>query len=404
MDPDHPGMLPVKVKPHAQGRFHRTPIDKPAALAVIPRTYCRYGVDPYLVRKDLESLSAPAAILVTSVMTYWYPGVRETIAILREVFSGTPILLGGIYASLLTDHARTLGADEVVVGPAEDTLPAILYEKTGISSNGCVSGPEFSPALDLMRKPRFLPLLTSRGCPFRCAYCASVRISPPFVERDPIDAVNEIQSAALRYGISDVALYDDAFLVNAENHALPVLEAVAERVPGLRWHCPNGLHASAITPRVASAMKRAGFETIRIGLESSSDKFHSLAGGKTNVRSFLWAVANLKAVGFSARQIGVYLLVGLPGQTRQAIEDDVDRVLAVGAYPKLAEYSPIPGTKMWPAALNSARFPIDKEPLFQNCTFLPVANPEVDSGFLRSTRKRISVALSRESVEQNTTK
>ena len=137
-------------------------------------------------------------------------------------------------------------------------------------------------------------------------------------------------------------------------------------------------------------MKKAGFETIRIGLESSSDDFHARTGGKTNLEAFYQAVENLKDAGFDRNQIGVYLLVGLPGQTVEQIEEDVDRVLAAGALPKLAEYSPIPGTRMWPEALAVARYAIDSEPLFQNCTLLPAAGPGVDAAFLQNLRRRIS--------------
>ncbi|HMK35920.1 MAG TPA: radical SAM protein [Desulfomonilaceae bacterium] len=390
LDPDHPDMKPVRSRLHGHGRFHRTPIPKPDVLQRIPRTYCRYGVSPDLVRRDLESIPNPEAILVTGIMTYWYPGVRETIQLLREVFPGKPILLGGVYPSLLPDHAGSVGADDVISGPVESVLAEILFRKTGLLSREVPPGPEFLPALDLMRKVRFLPLLTSRGCPFRCVYCASDLISPPFVRRTPAQVVDEIRATVDRYGISDIALYDDAFLVNAQSHALPILESVIDEIPGLRWHCPNGLHGSAITRKVASAMKRAGFETIRIGLESSSDEFHSRTGGKTNIRGFVAAVENLKEAGFSRKQIGVYLLVGMPGQSRTTIEADVERVLAAGAHPKLAEYSPIPGTTMWPQALERSRYPIDTEPLFHNCTLLPVAEPDVDPEFLQLTRKRIS--------------
>jgi hypothetical protein len=103
----------------------------------------------------------------------------------------------------------------------------------------------------------------------------------------------------------------------------------------------------------------------------------------------LKAVANLKEAGFSSEQIGAYLLVGLPGQSKAMIEDDVERVLLAGALPKLAEYSPIPGTEMWPKALQASRYPIDQEPLFQNCTLLPAAEPGVDAAFLQATRRRI---------------
>jgi radical SAM superfamily enzyme YgiQ (UPF0313 family) len=192
-----------------------------------------------------------------------------------------------------------------------------------------------------------------------------------------------------RYDIKDIALYDDAFLVEAHNYAIPILEGIAEKAPGMRWHAPNGLHATAIDRRVAAAMKKAGFETIRIGLESSSDEFHAHTGRKTDLASFTTAVANLKDAGFTREQMGAYLLVGLPGQSRAQIETDVDRVLDLGVRPKLAEYSPIPGTLMWQAALKADRYPIEREPLFHNCTLLPAAELDVDSDFLRKTRTRI---------------
>jgi hypothetical protein len=395
LDPDHPEMGPVKVGANAQGRFHRAPIQKPAALSGIARTFCRYGVAPEIVKKDLASMPRPCAILVTSFMTYWYPGVRETISLGREVFPGVPVLLGGVYASLMPGHAAEhCGPDAVISGPAEIGLFESLFEHTGLDIRGDHGRRNlgFSPALDLMRGVRFLPLLTSRGCPLRCAYCASARMLSRFVRRSPEAVIREIESAALHYRVRDIALYDDAFLVDSENHALPILEGAAERAPGMRWHTPNGLHASAITHRVAHALKKAGFETIRIGLESTSDGFHERTGGKTSLATFRSAVQNLKAVGFSTGQIGVYLMVGLPDQTRDQIEQDVEIVLREGAVPKLAEYSPIPGTSMWSSALRTARFPIQQEPLFHNCTLLPAASEGVDAEFLRVTRSRIRAA------------
>jgi radical SAM superfamily enzyme YgiQ (UPF0313 family) len=393
LDTDHPEMRPVKVRKHFHGRFAKRTIPKPRPLENISRTYSRYGVDPDIIRRELASIPVPQAVLVTSLMTYWYPGVRETIALLREIFPRVPLLLGGIYASLLPDHAReNCQPDEVLTGPGERVLFQALHRYTGIGlTHDPAAAPlEFEPALDLMERVKFLPLITSRGCPYRCAYCASRRLFDGFIQRNPEEVIREIESAVMKYGISDIALYDDAFLVNAREHALPILGVVAQRLPGLRWHTPNGLHAAAITPEVAAAMKTAGFETIRLGLESSSDDFHLRTGGKTNLEFFNHAIKNLKDVGFVGDQIGVYLLVGVPGQTAEQIEEDVDRVLAAGALPKLAEYSPIPGTRMWAEALKVARYAIDSEPLFQNCTLLPAAGTGVDTAFLQNLRRRVS--------------
>ncbi len=393
LDTDHPEMGRVKVRKHFHGRFAKKTIPKPPPLENMGRTYSRYGVEPDIIRSDLASIPTPQAILVTSLMTYWYPGVRETIALLREASPGVPLLLGGIYASLLADHAREIcQPDEVIIGPGERVVFQALHRHTGIgfTQDPAAAPLEFRPDLDLMRRVKFLPLITSRGCPYRCSYCASRQMFDGFIQRNPEEVIHEIESEVLKYGVSDIALYDDAFLVNAQEHALPILKAVERRIPDLRWHTPNGLHAAAITPEIAAAMKGAGFETIRIGLESSSDEFHSRTGGKTNLELFHQAVKNLKDVGFLRDQIGVYLLVGLPGQTSEQIEEDVDRVLAAGALPKLAEYSPIPGTRMWPDSLAVSRYAIDSEPLFQNCTLLPAAGPGVNTEFLQNLRHRIS--------------
>ncbi len=397
LDAHHPDMEVPKEKPNGTARFPRSPIQKPAALESIPRQFSRYGANPETVRKELASVPVPSAILVTSLMTYWYTGVRETIRLLREVYPHVPLLLGGIYASLLPDHAREhCQPNEIIVGPGEAQAARSLFRATGVAprDNERRPGLEFSPALDLLHHVRFLPLLTSRGCPYRCAYCASRRLVSSFVRRPVEEVVSEIRSARISYGIKDIALYDDAFLLNPADHAIPLLEAAASEVPGLRWHTPNGLHASAIDVPVAGAMKQAGFETIRIGLESSSDEFHKGMGRKTDFASFTTAVRNLQDAGFSADQIGAYLLVGLPGQSRGRIEDDVERVLRLGAHPKLAEYSPIPGTDMWPAALQRSRHPIAQDPLFHNCTLLSAAEPDVDWDFLQETRRLIRDRLS----------
>ncbi|MEW6112190.1 MAG: radical SAM protein [Thermodesulfobacteriota bacterium] len=393
LDSDHPSAGSVKMKPHGQGRFPKTQIAKPEPLKHVPRRYSRYGLDWEQVKNELRSLPEPRAIFVTSLMTYWYPAVHDAVRLLKEVFPDVPVFLGGVYATLLREHAQKFNpVDAIIPGPGESVLSRVLYEHTGLKpqSEMDTANLEFSPALDLMRTVRFLPLLTSRGCPFRCAYCASARLVDRYVRRPPDSVVAEIERAWLQYGVRDIALYDDAFLVDSHRRALPILRKVAQKIPGMRWHSPNGLHCSGIDAEVARAMKAAGFATIRLGFESSSDLFHERTGGKTSRQSFLAAVNHLQEAGFDARSIGAYLMVGLPGQTRGQIEEDVEFVLQAGAMPKLAEYSPIPGTTLWESALKHSPYPIDREPLFHNCSLLPTAAPDVEFAFLQRTRQRIS--------------
>jgi radical SAM superfamily enzyme YgiQ (UPF0313 family) len=380
-----------------RGKFPRQPVQKPEPLSSIPRLFCRYGAPVERVTDALKAAPEPAAVLVTSLMTYWYPGVRDGVALIRECFPDIPVLLGGGYATLLPRHAaRACAPDRVVQGAGEYRIGRALHELTGFAGTG---GPDagslaFHVAPDLLDRKPFLPLLTTRGCPYACTYCASRILAPAFVRRDPDDVVNTVFHAYQHLGLRDIVLYDDAFLFQPDVHALPIMEHLAQRCPGLRWHSPNGLHSSCIDAEVARAMKRTGFETIRLGFESSSDAFHSRTGGKTSRSDFLRAVRNLVDAGFSQDQIGAYILVGLPDQGRDAIEHDVELVLEAGAHPKLAEYSPIPGTALWDRAVAVSPYPLKDEPLFHNCSLLPAAGPEVRGEFLAGLRKHIRRTVS----------
>ena len=96
-------------------------------MPIFPGASGRYGISEADFRARLSRLPRPDAVLVTSLMTYWYPGVSAAIALVQEHFPGVPVILGGIYASLCPDHARAVsGADLVLPGPWETGLPPHL--------------------------------------------------------------------------------------------------------------------------------------------------------------------------------------------------------------------------------------------------------------------------------------
>jgi len=359
-----------------QGKFVSEEIPRPEALRPIGKRYRRYGMTPERFRRLLAACARPDAVLVGSMMTYWYPGVIEAIREIRAAWPGVPVILGGTYATLCGDHARACsGADCVLAGPGESALPPALGELAGCPVAFDVDVGDLDsypyPAMDLAARLDSVPLLTSRGCPFRCSYCASALLGGPFRTRDPVRVVDEIEHWHRRRGIVDFAFYDDALLVDAPRRAVPMLEEILRRGIACRFHCPNGLHAREISPRLASLMFRAGFRTIRLGFETARAERQVSTGGKVTSEELRRAVAYLREAGYRAGDIGVYLLCGLPGQDAREVACGIDLVRDVGARPLLAEYSPIPGTALWDEARRHARYDIAGEPLFQNNSLLP---------------------------------
>ncbi len=372
LDPFHPE-LPRKPKRklYGTGHFYRERLPKPAILADVPRGFARYGLPPALAETDMRRLSPPRLILLTALLTYWYPGALEAYRLLRKLFPQTPILLGGVYARLCPEHARrNFPEAEIVTESGEEAILARI--RTLIEPSG-EPAPFDYPVFDLQRKLPYVVLLTGKGCPFRCAYCASGILFPGFERRTPGEVFREILYWHERYGVVDFAFYDDALLWDFEHHLGPLLEEVCRRGLRIRFHTPNALHARFLTGEVARWLKRAGFVTLRLGLETLERSYDH----KVRLEEFEAAVRYLQEAGYHPREIGVYLLCGLPGEPLTRVRRAAEYVARLGAQPILAEYSPVPGTPLFEVAREVSRYPLTEDPLYHNNSVFPAfKNPD----------------------------
>ena len=399
LDRFHPKAPPQDPKArHGRGAYHKTRIPKPTGFADIPRHFSRYGIDPEWLREDLAAVPTPDLILVTSLMTYWYPGVQETIQALRTRFPGVPVILGGIYATLCTEHAvRHSGADRVVSGHGERPILAWIEAITGYRAALRFDPEDLDahpyPAFDLQRVVGYVPLLTSRGCPFSCAYCASRILEPRRRVRRPDRVAGEIRFWHEAYGVTDFVFYDDALLVQPEHHIVPLLKGVVDSGMAVRFHTPNAVHIREISEPLAALMRRSGFETLRLGLETTAFESRTALDRKVAAGEFQRAVACLLGAGFERRRLGAYLLAGLPGQPVADVERSILTVKESGITPVIAHYTPIPRTLLWPAAVAASRYDIEADPVFTNNAVFPC----MSEGFSWETLTRLKTLARTES-------
>lgn len=379
LDTHHPGMEVVpgikrpKRHSYGTGKFWREKIPKPAALKGVKRAFARYGVSPSVLESELKKIRNPAAILVTSLMTYWYPGVQEVIHVAKRVQPHVPVILGGIYARLCFDHAvNHSGADHVSLASTPDSVLTALgefsVEAPHIPEH---SSPLPYPAFDLLHQIDYICLQASTGCPCRCQYCAAGFLNPDFLTRDPGEVVEEIVYWHKKHRVTDFAFYDDALLMAPDNHFQLLLENLARLNCQLRFHTPNAVHAAKVTKETARLMRISGFRTIRLGLETADFSDKRTIDNKINEGDVERAILNLRRAGYTGRQIGVYILIGLPGQSVESVVDTIHLISASGAMPLLSEYSPIPHTGLWEKAVSNSPYPLSSDPLFHNNTILP---------------------------------
>jgi radical SAM superfamily enzyme YgiQ (UPF0313 family) len=391
--------LNPKLESDGRGKFIREIIPKPKALKGILRRFKRYGIPYHLVEKYLDKIPRPSAVLITSQMTYWYPGVSDMAELVRKIFPGVPLILGGIYPSIYPEDAVTRIAPDFIC--IKDDLFGLLrfidsiFKKDRTLPNG---RPDFiewnNPDYSLIQDKTALPILTSVGCPYACPFCmtnqrwGSFRFMPPDKMAERILKLHE------EYHVRHFAFYDDALLYRKKENIFRIFKEVNSANADLFFHTPNGLSPRGLDKETSVLFRNAGFRTIRLSYESSSDVLQKKMKKVSNM-DLITALDNLESEGYERKKIEVYLIAGLPDQQPANIVESMKFINDIGARIHLAYYSPIRGTPSGNETI-SKFFPKDYDPLLTNKFAFVQWHPEIgwdEFEYLREMKKELNDSL-----------
>jgi anaerobic magnesium-protoporphyrin IX monomethyl ester cyclase len=189
-------------------------------------------------------------------------------------------------------------------------------------------------------------IVTARGCPWRCRYCASQFIWPKVIARSIDSVVREVAYvAAIRPGC-EIHFVDDTFTYN-EERALSIMRGIAALGTPIPWRCEA--RADTITPAVAKAMAESGCQIVKIGIESGSDRIlRAMRKGETT-EAMRTAVALLQGRGIA---VTAYLMAGYPGETDDDLRQTIQlaRELKADAY-SISLVTPYYGTPLYADAV-----------------------------------------------------
>jgi len=381
----------TKVKKYGTGKFQRTVVEKPEVLNHIPRHFARYGISEQQFIRQLNENSSSDAVLITSIMTYWYPGVKHCVDLVRKYLPGVPVILGGIYATLLPQHAeKTIQPDYLINGPGEikalELLSALFNQEFDKNRLPQKLDDYPFPAFDLINHPDYMALLTTRGCPYDCSFCAQKNISMSYCRRSPENVIAEIEEHHKRYKVLDFAFYDDALFIAKEKHIEKIFEEIIRRRLDVRFHSPNGLFAGYIDSNLARLMFESNLKTVRLSFETSNEQRRLDMYSKVSNEEMVSAVEDLVKAGYRAKNLEAYVMMGLPAQS-------VDEVLAsalfvhnLGIQIRLASFSPIQGTAEFDKAVRQNLIAEDIDPLLTNKSIFPLHNEDFSYEKFRKIR------------------
>ncbi|OGS34426.1 MAG: hypothetical protein A2293_16185 [Elusimicrobia bacterium RIFOXYB2_FULL_49_7] len=330
----------VRKKKFHTGDFESVELEPPAFFSRIPRKYKRYGISLDEFRQALTLFGKPDIVFITSLMTYWYSGVALAVQEIRQAYPETFIKLGGIYPTLLPDHARQ-------------------WASLGMSLDAEVTGGSREPTfLTVPEMKEVLPLRVIKGCPDRCPYCATSKVNPGAVAVESVaENIGRID-CFVRSGGEEVVFYDDAPLYRFESGLAPLLHHILSLKRTLNLHFANGMHARMINEEVAGLLFSAGVKTLRLGFERSCGE------RKVGAEDLVKAACCLKKAGFSPRETGAYLMLS-PGDRLDRVRQDARLIHEVGLKIFVNQFAPIPGSVRYEEIVQHQP-EIAQEPLLQN--------------------------------------
>lgn len=313
------------------------------------------GLNLNLSNKEIVVRCKDVDIIGISVLSYYFLDAVDLTKKLKK--AGKIVVIGGPHATtlpLLT--LKKSGADYIVIGEGEETFYKLITElslkkqKKDIQLEGVISSnykkPTFSPFIANLSSlpmpdweqidPRtykkaphggiishfpVAPILTTRGCPYECKFCASPTIWKRRIRfRDPLEVVREIQFLVKKIGVKEIHIEDDNFTLH-RLHAERVCKEIIKKKIKVAWCTPNGIRADRVDKKLLTLMKKAGCYSVAFGIESGNEQILKNILKHESLEIIKKAIIMAHEVGLFTQG---FFIFGLPGETKETIQQTIE--------------------------------------------------------------------------------
>lgn len=298
-----------------------------------------------------------------------YPSALKVASLVKEVDPHTPVVVGGPHPSALPNLcAAEPVIDFVVRGEGERLIHDVLHciaapasRRNGKIFSAVASGapPKLVP-LDrtvFLRPEHIRPvdygaLMSARGCPYRCDYCASFQVATGKMRyRDPDSILEEMRTAAEEFHVPTFSFLDDVFTIHPKR-CRRLAAAIRDSGISLEWSMMTRL--DLLDGPLVEELTAAGCRGIRVGIESASERILNLTRRRMSLESMKRAVALLRSSGIFW---GAFAMIGFPDEDEEDIHKTLDFLReSEPASITLSFFTPHPGTRYFEAAQTARRF------------------------------------------------
>lgn len=263
---------------------------------------------------DLQK--TPDAIGISAMFTQYAECTKAFIRRIRQRYRDVFIFTGGAYASTFPEEIIN-EVDAVIVGEGEEVICDVVEQKKRavikterITDLDKLPFPAYDLMMDdinemnrlsakspfLMRRP-LIHMITSRGCPNACTFCAvKVAWGRKWIPRSAQNVVDEI-AYLYTLGFREIHFNDDNCSVSKER-MYAICNLILRLGIDCRFACPTGIHISTLERPLLALMKKAGFYRLCFGIESGSPRMQKSIKKNLNLDWAKEVIRNANELGF----------------------------------------------------------------------------------------------------------
>jgi anaerobic magnesium-protoporphyrin IX monomethyl ester cyclase len=175
------------------------------------------------------------------------------------------------------------------------------------------------PSMSSLGIRPYMPLFTSRGCPYRCVYCHEV-FGKTCRSRSPERVVEEIRLIRERYGISDLEVVDDVANLHAGRFD-GILTGLLDQGLRSRISFPNGVRADLLRESSIALLDEVGAGEVSIAIETASARLQKVIGKNLDLDR---AAAAIEALARRRVMTRGFFMLGLPSEDEQEMRATID--------------------------------------------------------------------------------
>ncbi|MFH1190115.1 MAG: radical SAM protein [Candidatus Omnitrophota bacterium] len=306
-----------------------------------------------------------------------FPAVMDIVKDIKRVNrSRDPLyIIGGPHISGKPEDAHG-EFDVVVIGEGERAMLDIVRRKEAAQKQEKILKYEYQKEIDSFPFPDrdiidiksykyyldgrpATTVISSRGCPFGCNFCANNAWGKTLRMRSPQNVYEELELLKDKYGYRAFMFFDDTMTVDRKR--MKEICALLKRLD-IIYRC--FIRSDTVDAEVLSAMRSSGCVEVGVGIESGSQRILNTVNKGETVKKNMEAI---KLCHGSGIRVKGFVIIGLPGENEESIGETIDFLDEAGLDDlDVTVYTPYPGSLIYK---NKAGFDIDFKDDYEHAWF-----------------------------------